>query len=169
MNSPGGTKPRVGMPPADQRLDPDHPAGRQLDLRLVVEHEFAGIERPAQLVLELAPGPGPGVHGRLEEAKSATALVLGAVQRQVGAPHQLVGVGTVIGMDGNADAGGDVDPLPIDGERCRNRLDQPLGQNGDAAGLRHVGLQDGEFVAAEPGQRVADAHDPGKPLCHRRS
>ena len=50
MNVSGESTPRVGVVPADQRLDAAGAEPGQLDLRLVVDEQLVAVERPAQLV-----------------------------------------------------------------------------------------------------------------------
>ena len=165
MNSPGGTSPRVGC---RQRTSASTPSSRPSPVRpaagsgaRIRRHRARGAA-PARV----GAGASPGVHGRLEEAKSATAFMLGAVQCQVGAAHQLVRVGTAIGVDGNPMLAATLMPWlsTVNGAATPRPAARP---NGSVAGLKRVGLQDGEFISAEPGQRVADAHDPSEPFRRR--
>src|SRR4051794_25265204 len=55
----------LGVLPADQRLEPDHPAGGELNLWLVVKHELGRIECPAEVALQLPPGASLQIHCRL--------------------------------------------------------------------------------------------------------
>ena len=63
----------------------------------------------------------------------AAAVALGAVQRQVGVAHQLVGVDAVVRADGDADAGADHDLMAVDVVGRAERLDDALRQRGGVA------------------------------------
>ena len=85
------------------------------------------------------------------------AELLGGVHRGVGVAHQRLGVVAVLGVQRDAEAGGDVEPLAFD--------HAGLGDGGEEL-LRHrlgvLGLADleqhGELVAAEAAHQVAVAH-----------
>ena len=81
----------LGMVPADQRLEAADLVAREIDDGLVVQLELAGRQRLAQVVLQRAARLHLRVHLRLEEAVGAAAVALGAVERQIGVPDQLVG------------------------------------------------------------------------------
>ena len=102
------------MVPADQGLEAADLVALEIDDRLVVELELAGRQRLAQVVLQGAPRLHLRVHLRLEEAEGAAAVALGAVERQVGVAHQLVGLVAVRRADGDADAGADHHLLAVD-------------------------------------------------------
>ena len=88
--SSGATRPRVGVEPADERLDADDAARAELD---------DGLEEDAQLAPADALAPGRrssrgaprSRHGRrVEDGEAALALALGGVHRHVGVAQQLV-------------------------------------------------------------------------------
>ena len=63
-----------------------------------------------------------GVHRRLEEAGAGTAFRLGAVEREIGAAHQVVARDAVIGRDRNADADAERRAGARDHERFADRM-----------------------------------------------
>ena len=87
MNSPGGTRPAVGLGPADQGFHTEHPAGRQLDQRLVVQHPLPLLDGLAQ-----PRGQGEARQRRCVLAGvhhvSAGPRLLAAVHRSVRVLHQ---------------------------------------------------------------------------------
>ena len=163
----GQHQPALGMVPADQRLDTGEAPGRELELRLVVQHELAPLQRLAQLALEPPARLRLLVHRRLEQAKAVAALRLGAVEGEVGVLEQRVRVLPVLREQGDADAGGDMHLVAVELERGGERA-QDLGRQGrGVGGLRELGLHQRELVAAEPGQGVAGADRARDPAGHR--
>ena len=120
----------------------------EIDDRLVVELELAGGQRPAQIDLHAAPLLHLRIHGRLEEAKGAAAILLGPVQRQVGVAHEHVGVQPIAGADGDADAGADVHLLAVDVVGQAHQFDHAARERSGIGRLGDAGLQNGELVAA---------------------
>ena len=110
MKSSGAIMPRVGMAPAQQRLEAGDAAAGNVDQRLVMDLELASAQRAAQIGFELAPLLRGALHLRLEEAIGAVALRLRLVEREVGVLEQFVGVGAVGGQQRDADAGADRRP-----------------------------------------------------------
>ena len=163
----GRDQPALGMVPADQGLDTGEAPGRELELRLVVQHELAPLQSLAQLALEPAARLRLLVHGRLEQAKAVAALRLGAIKGEVGVLEQYVRVWPVLREQGDADAGGDMHLVAIELERGGERA-QDLGRQGrGVGGLRELGLHQRELVAAEPGQGVAGPDRARDPAGHR--
>ncbi len=114
------------MLPAHQRLEADDLAV-DARLRLVMQRQFAALDRRAQLLLQRAPLAQPLVHVGFEEAERAAPLRLGAIERGVGIGDQRVGVGAVGREDRDADAEADAHRMPVDDEFFANRGEQPLG------------------------------------------
>ena len=92
---------------------------------------------------------------------------MAAVHGGVGVAQQRVGVAPVLGVERDADAGGDVEALALD--------QAGLGDGGRTASSRDrfgvLGLvdleQDGELVAAEAAHQVAVAHGAAQPAGER--
>ena len=126
-----------------------------------MEDELAGRDRAAQLGLELHPAQQRGVHALLVEAVAAGALVLGAVERDVGVAQDLLGRRLLAAVH-ERDAGGrgHGDAAARELERLGERVEQVARDL--AGGLRRrAGLeQHGELVAAQPRGGVAG----GEPL-----
>ena len=152
------------MVPADQGLDTGEAPGRELELRLVVQHELAPLQRLAQLALEPPARLRLLVHGRLEEAGLVTALGLGAVEGQLGMLEQRVRVWPVLREQGDADAGREMDLLAGEVERRGQGGQDLVGQGGDIGDLAALRLDQHELVAAEPGQGVGGADRGADPL-----
>ena len=69
MNSPGSTSPRSGWFQRTSASTPVKRPVRKVELRLVVQHELAPLQRQAQLALEPPTRLRLLVHARLEEAE----------------------------------------------------------------------------------------------------
>ena len=87
----GHQEPVHGVLPADERLDRVELAVREAGLRLVVQHQLVGLDRTAQLGDEREIGRVVVVLGRVV-ANRAGVLLLGDVERDIGAPEQLVDI-----------------------------------------------------------------------------
>ncbi len=105
-----------------------------------------------------------GAHGRGVEHHPALALGLGAVHREVGVAHQLVGGGARVGgrtafrgAEGDPDAGGDAEFAAADPVGLGERGAQPFGELLDLEPAERAADQGGELVAAEPGDGVPAA------------
>ena len=118
--------------------------------------EAALRERPAQVELQRTARLRAGVHLGLEEAESAAPIGLGPIHRQIGALQKIVRVemDSVGAEDGDADAGADEDLMLVDDARRLDGVDQAAGQHARSAREFRRKLQNGEFVAAEPGDLV---------------
>jgi hypothetical protein len=154
------------MRPPAKRLVAGNLAGRQVDQRLIVHLERADLEGRAQVDLELPPRLDAGIHLGFEEAEGPLAVRLGAVESHVGILEDLVGVVAVVGRERNADRGADRHLMAVEDIGGRDRFEHALGEMADIGRLRHVALQDGELVAAEPRDDVLGAHDQSEPLGH---
>ena len=74
--------------PADERLDPDPRAAREVMLRLIDDLELLAAERLAKLMLDHAPPLERLVHAWLEAAHALATIGLGAGERDIGVPQQ---------------------------------------------------------------------------------
>ena len=147
-----------GMRPAHQAFEARHLLRLEADDRLIEEIQLVPLEGLAQVDLELPAHLDVGVHLGLEERVAVPAVCLGAVEGKVGVLHELVGIGAVARRHGHADGGGDVDAVPVDLVVLADGLDDARGEHLAAVGVAHVGLDDGELVAAQARHEVALAH-----------
>src|SRR6185369_1701218 len=88
--------------PAKQCFEAPDPIVLQVEDRLEIEAELAGLQRLAQIELELAPFPRGCVKRGFEETINAAAILFGAVQRKVGVLEQGIGVDAVRRTDRDA-------------------------------------------------------------------
>ena len=137
------------MLPADERLDADDPACREVGLRLVVDDELADLDRPAQLPGERESGRIVRVLLRVVDG-GAGVRVLRHVHRDVRVLNEGVDVGAVLREGSDADAGRRLEREPVQVEGLLERLVDAVGEHGR---LDHasVGVQDRELVAAQAG------------------
>jgi hypothetical protein len=164
-NSPGITRPRFGVVPAHQRLQPHHAAAGQLAHRLVADGELLLQHRPAQGGFEVQPQQCALVHGGVEQPDRAVAGPLGGVHRQVGVAQQLVGVAA--GGEPHADAGPCLHLPAGDRDRLAELGRQPLGHRQRVPHPADPFQQHRELVAAEPRGGVARAQLRPQPLGDR--
>ena len=175
MKSPGGMSPRRRVLPAQQRLGALDPLALQRVLGLEVQEELVGdLQRPAQVAEHGQPVRRGGVLLGLEDHGLALERLRG-VHRDVGVAEQVLGLGAVPRRQRDAHAGLDVEDDVVDVERLVQRRAQPLGDELGLADAVDGREQDGELVAAEPGDRVAVAEHrlhararPGRGACRRR-
>nr|WP_228430773.1 hypothetical protein [Baekduia soli] len=149
----GGQQAVDGVVPAHERLDAADVAGAQLGLRLEEDLELAEVQAVAQLAGE-AQARGRVALVALVVDLDAGAPALGHVHRDVGAAHERLDVGAVVGPGRDADAGLDAerDPLDLDGG---GELDeQPPRQLHGMVGGVGAPEDDGELVTAQPRDEV---------------
>ena len=157
----GSEQPADGVGPAHEGLDAGDLAGSQVDLGLVVQHELVVADGPPQLaherevvrVVGVALGGVDGV---------ARALVLGHVHGHIRALEQGLGRRAVLGVVGHAHArlGGERHALQL--ERLLQGVVQALGDLPGTGDVR-ARQEDGELVAAHPGDRVPGAQRRAQP------
>ena len=157
--------------PAEQRFrSNDLPPG-QIQLRLIVQAELVLADRFEDVGLQRPPLQQFLVHVGRKEPVDASALLLGAIQGHIGLLQQdsRIDVGQHdIGRapQRNADADTDDDLVAVQVEARIQRIDQALCQHLGIRKLPCADLHDGEFVAAEPRQRVGLANTGAQPAGH---
>ena len=149
--------------PAQQRLDAGHLAAAGVRLRLVVQLEGPLLDGPRQVADQRQPARAVRVAvGGV--ARHPGQAALGVVHRDLGAAQQQRRRRPVPGSGGDADRGHHVEGDLAQVERPRHVAGDP----GDHALDVHVvaAEQDGELVAAEPGDDGLAALDLTKPPAH---
>ncbi len=150
------------MTPAHQRLGAAALLAADVDDGLVVQLEFVAQQGAPHVLFEVAAVARFRLHGGLEEAIAVAALGLRLVEREVGMANERVGVVGVLRRERDADRGADDDLASVDIVRLGDGRKDAVGQDGDLIVLVHVGnLDDGEFVAAEPGDDIEFSHEFG--------
>ena len=138
------------MRPAHQRLEAGNLAGLKIDQRLIVHFQLIGEHGAAQFHFKMPPRLHARIHFRFKKAERALAIGLGAVEREVGALEQLVGVDAVAGRHRDADGSADQHLMAHDVVGFTEVFEDSPRQRGDFRRVLHVDLHHGEFVAAEP-------------------
>ncbi len=164
------------MLPPHERLEPGDLSRRQRDNGLIVQAEFASLDGPAQVCLELQSGNGPVPHLAVEYLAACAAARLGSVHCRVRIPQHGFGRLIVRCARGDPDTGSGEDLLSVQGERHRERFLHTLGHAERIADVADVLQQHGELVTAEssdrmvqlePRYRVARSQAPLQPPCDR--
>src|SRR3954463_15982055 len=154
-------EPAPWMRPAQERLESDDAAARELDDRLVVDDELVAFDRAPQVGLDLEPLDDRRMHARLERrVGAALAGALGAVHGHVGVAQEVLRVVLAV-RDPHARA--DEHLAPEHGERLAERGDHPFGDVRRAVRVADVAEQDGELIAADARGRVAPAQTVAQP------
>ena len=138
MNSSGGTRPRTGWLQRTSTSTHVHLARAEVGLRLVVEHELALVDRATQLGEHRQPARAVVV-ALLRVDLAAAGLLLRHVHRDVGALEQRMDVVTVLRVQGDADAGLDLEGEAVDRERLLQRLAKLAGDRGGGGRVDHLG------------------------------
>ena len=102
----------------------------QIDQRLIEHFELSALQRLPQIELQQAPRLHLRIHLGVEQPIDAATVRLRAIQGEVGAAQQLVGIHAVLRREGNADTGADDDLVAGDIERRLDQLDQAGGESG---------------------------------------
>jgi hypothetical protein len=141
-----------------QGFDRGRRAGGGVDARLVFERERAILDGATQLRVFQVATVRAGVHAGGVEPIAAAALLLGAIQREIGLGEQPLEFAAVLRADTDADAGADVHLVVVHLERAAQRLDQRLGHGAPDFGRTGIGHQHRELVAAQACDEVGIAH-----------
>ncbi len=92
------------MAPAHQRLEPDDGAGVEVDEWLVMNLQLLQSQCLAKHALDLHAVLELLVHDRIEDLHVIAAPILGLIHRHIGMLEQFDHVGTVAGIDTDAEA-----------------------------------------------------------------
>ena len=137
------------MPPADQRLNAGNFVRLDVDDRMVMQLELIVRQRIAQIVLIGAAPAGLNAHRIVEKAVGVAALGLGSVQREVGILHQLVDSRAMLGRQRDADAGANIEMMPVELARRGDCCQELVGRRDRSFPLVAVDRrQNRKFVAA---------------------
>ena len=134
--------------PAQERLRPGNPSGPQRDLRLVVQDELVLVDGGAQIGVEDEACARAPIHIGGIETEDLAAVVLCPVHRKVAVAQQLLHVGAVGRVHGDADAGAERDLLAGVRPGLVDGLQNAVGHVYRVFVARDAGLQDRKFVAA---------------------
>jgi len=119
--------------------------------------ELAIGKGTAQIELHVSAPVRLAIHLAFEEAVRAAAVLLGAVEPEVGVAHQFFAGVAVAGRHGNADRGADHDLIAVDLIGRAQSLNQAGGEIVCLIGRDVGGQDDRELVATksrQPGPRL---------------
>ena len=154
------------MIPANQRLGTEQAAAGNLDLRLIMQHELAGIQRPTQSREQRHLCHRLVVHLIVEETIGVTPRFLGAVHRHVGFLEQRAIVSTVLRIDRHANRHRRVQFLLGNLERLIQPHHQFACKGRDGIGFGDIRQQQQKLIPALAAHRIGGAHALFKPLRH---
>lgn len=157
--------PLLRVLPAQQGLGTDHLAATGSVFGLVVQGELPPLQGVLQLLLQQELLVGVGVHGAVKVVVVVAPPLLGVVHGGVGVEGQLVQAGAVLGIDRNADAGGDVQAVVFTLIGLCQRGQQTLGEG---CGLADVPRRQGQHELIPPEARggIIGAKQSSDPLRH---
>lgn len=129
--------------------------------------ELAALQPPAKVGLHRHAAGQVLVQARVEEAEVVAALILGAIHGDVGMLDQGLMRDAVIGVDGDADAGRDVELVAAEMERGLQRRQDLFGDVGGVVARADVWQEQQELIAADARQGVALAQAMAQALAHQ--
>ena len=150
----GGEQPQLGVLPAHERLEPDHLAGPDVHLRLVVQDELFVVDAVAQVLVERVP-VGEDLGRGVVPLPAPRAEALRGVHGQVGGPEELVDGGPVVAVHRDAHGAPHRQLDVVEDDRGRQLQQQPVRQVLHVVGARDLADEDGELVAAQAYGEVA--------------
>ncbi len=154
------------MIPAHQCLGADDLHALVQVARLVVHLQLLLGKRDAQFLFALEPLVQPLIHLATIGTPGSPACFLCLVQRNVGATQQFVGLVGIVGRQGDADAGADIDLLVFVDKGRAEGLDDAVAETVDIGVFAHSVERDDELVTAQPRHEVAVAGVLAQAGCH---
>ena len=143
------------MLPADQRFGAYHLSGTHIHLGLVVQNEFSALQGQTYFVEALAQGLAGDVVRHIKKVVTVFAGLLGLVHGLIGVPHQQVGVGAVLRIQGYTHAGGHLQHRIAHRHGLGRGLQQPLQHRLARSRFFQVHQHSNKFIPANARQRVA--------------
>ena len=128
----------------------------QIDDRLEIELELLAGDRLAQLCFGAATRLHASIQLLFVEHVRPAAQLLHAAHGEGRVLDELVGGVAVIGPDGDADAGAEIQPLAASQKRLADKIDDLPRTRRDVLVAEIADLDDGILIAADTGHGVAD-------------
>ncbi len=125
MNSAGGTTPNSSLVQRSSASMPETPPRAHVELRLIMQSEFAALQRAAQLRLQGKAMQRRVVHRGIEEREHAGALALGEIHGEVRIAQQGIDVHAVRRVHRHADARRDHQGMQREAHRLLQLGDEP--------------------------------------------
>ena len=156
--------------PADQGLDPHHPTGAQVELRLIVQDKLPALQGQPQGISGVQKARQFVVHPRLEEAVGLSPRALGLEEGGIGIAHQRFAMGPVLGIDRDPHGESGVDLMTGNLERLGQQTgEQALTEGGDGR-HRLAGGQSRqdqhEFLGGQAAEAILGPQQPRHPTRH---
>lgn len=142
------------MPPTQQCLEAGDLPGPNVDQRLIEHLELLALKRLMKVEFQDTTRLHPRVHLGVEQTKYTAPIRLGPIQGQVGTFQQLIGFQSILRCECYAYTDAYDNLMLANLEWLREHLDNALGEPDCIEWRLDRGLQDGEFVTAQPGDRV---------------
>ncbi len=146
------------MGPAQQRFSAGNLTDRQIDFGLIVQREFVAFQSATQTFFDGLPRDRALVHGRLEKFIAVMPVLFSLIHGEIGIFYQCFGVPAIVGIDADADAGGDVQIVVIDPMRFAYGLEYSSRGDGGIFCLFDFGKQNHKFVATLAAYCVGGSH-----------
>ncbi len=154
-----------GVLPAQHRLDAVNAAVAPVDLGLVVQFQFVGVEQCGTQVLDEVGVVVPINLERRVVDRDLAAGGFGVRHRGLGAAQQLLRVVAVVGTQRDGDAAFDLDGDRIQRDRLTQRFQQPARLSAGGGQVGPVREQHGELVITDPRQHVVATDAAGQAVC----
>ena len=131
-----------------------------------MQNELAAVDRMAQAVLQRQPLQRAAVHGRREELVGVAPGILGSVHGVIRVLQQRLGGVAVVGEEGDPDAGRDEKLVSLNADRTGDPFQNLLSDLRCVLVLLETRQQNGELIAAHPGDAVFLAERGLQPYGH---
>src|ERR1700675_243209 len=130
------------MLPADERFESDHLAGLDPKQGLIQDSKLIAVQGGTKISLELQPGNGAMVHGRIEELGASSSHGLGATQGDLGVAEGIIRALGRSSTEGAADADRDAHGSLVEDEGSGDGGLNALRNAEDVAGIGAIFEQD---------------------------
>ena len=153
------------MGPANQGFRAGYFSRCELDLGLVMQRELFPFKGAPQALFDRLPLHGADVHGWFEKLIALPSIFLGLIHGGVRILDERLRVQPVVGKDADANAGGDVKVVLVDGMSFGHGLQHSSRGNSGVFRLFRFRKEDDEFIASLPANRVRAAHATDEAFC----
>ncbi len=154
MNSTGLDCAKGGMVPTKQGFDANDFPAPGIDKGLELQAEGLLCHGVAQFLFDQVATPCGRIERFVEEAIAVATIGLGAIERQIGIAHQRVGLPAIERRACYTDADPDAGGAARQGEGPGKAGNDAFGEVGGLSRIGNAGLDDGEFIAAKPGDSI---------------